>query len=392
MESKEEKALAEFKKNVSDIPLSRLPEHDDNFFLRWLRARNFNLKKSEDMLRKHLECRKKYQIDDILDWKIPTAIKEYFPGGWCGEDREGSPVAYYPLGKADFRGILHSVKPSVIMKLNCLRGEMALNKCREQSQRLAKSVDGVVLISDLEGLNIRSHLWKPTIDVMTEAFALMEANYPEVLKHVIVVNAPKIFPICFGIIKPLLSERTKQRIKILGRNWRSDLLAYISPDQLVKHYGGTRCDSTGDPMCKENICYGGTVPRHFYASECGAVSGMTDEVKQITVGRGSFHLIDVEVSVAGSVISWEYKTSGHDIGFGLYFKGQIDSTVAMTIDEMDEMIKISREDCFRVPVDGTFQAILAGTYVLCFDNRHSWIFSKTLFYAIHVHPPTDDFS
>ena len=96
----------------------------------------------------------------------------------------------------------------------------------------------------------------------------MEANYPEVLKHVIVVNgnllcyiplfcfffaAPKIFPICFGIIKPLLSERTKQRIKILGRNWRSDLLAYISPDQLVKHYGGTRCDSTGDPMCKENV-------------------------------------------------------------------------------------------------------------------------------------------
>ena len=46
------------------------------------------------------------------------------------------------------------------------------------------------------------------------------------------------------------------------------------------------------------------MPRHFYASECGAVSGMTDEVKQITVGRGSFHLIDVEVSVAGSVIRY----------------------------------------------------------------------------------------
>ena len=62
-------SCAQFKKNVSDIPLSRLPEHDDNFFLRWLRgqranaslgifcqivslARNFNLKKSEDMLRK----------------------------------------------------------------------------------------------------------------------------------------------------------------------------------------------------------------------------------------------------------------------------------------------------------------------------------------------------
>ena len=34
---------------VADLPK---PEDDDYFYLRWLRARKFNLKKSEEMLRK----------------------------------------------------------------------------------------------------------------------------------------------------------------------------------------------------------------------------------------------------------------------------------------------------------------------------------------------------
>jgi hypothetical protein len=62
-----------------------------------------------------------------------------------------------------------------------------------------------------------------------------------------------------------------------------------------------------------------------------------------------------------SVIRWEFKTGGHDIGFGLYFKGQLDSEISMSIDEMDEMIPIKRWECSRVPEDGQFIAELAGT-------------------------------
>eukprot|EP00118_Oscarella_pearsei_P011980 m.84437 g.84437 ORF g.84437 m.84437 type:complete len:188 (+) comp36410_c0_seq4:1562-2125(+) len=186
-----------------------------------------------------------------------------------------------------------------------------------------------------------------------------------------------------------MSEDTKRRIKLLGHDWKSSLTKYIPQNELVEHYGGSQCDSTGDCMCKEHICYGGTVPRQFYATDCGNLSGMEDKVVQMSVARGSCHLVDVEVARAGSLISWEYKTSSHDIGFGLFFKGQIDSSVKIAINEMDEIIKVSHEECSRVPVDGNFQTILAGTYVICFDNRHSWILSKKLFYAIDVDAPVD---
>ena len=44
---------------------------------------------------------------------------------------------------------------------------------------------------------------------------------------------------------------------------------------------------------------------------------------------------------------WEFKTGGHDIGFGLYFKGQLDSNISMTVDEMDEMVILS---CSNTPI------------------------------------------
>ena len=35
---------------------------------------------------------------------------------------------------------------------------------------------------------------------------------------------------------------------------------------------------------------------------------------------------------------WEFQTDSHDIGFGLFFKGQVDSSISMSVDEMDEMV------------------------------------------------------
>ncbi|PNI97891.1 SEC14L4 isoform 1 [Pan troglodytes] len=47
----QQEALARFRENLQDL-LPILPNADDYFLLRWLRARNFDLQKSEDMLRR----------------------------------------------------------------------------------------------------------------------------------------------------------------------------------------------------------------------------------------------------------------------------------------------------------------------------------------------------
>ena len=46
----QEEALRQFRAAVAEIP--NKPEEDDCYYLRWLRARKFNVKKAEEMFRK----------------------------------------------------------------------------------------------------------------------------------------------------------------------------------------------------------------------------------------------------------------------------------------------------------------------------------------------------
>ena len=46
----QEEALRQFREAVAEIP--NKPEEDDYYYLRWLRARKFNVKKAEEMFRK----------------------------------------------------------------------------------------------------------------------------------------------------------------------------------------------------------------------------------------------------------------------------------------------------------------------------------------------------
>ena len=45
----QEEALRQFREAVAEIP--NKPEEDDYYYLRWLRARKFNVKKAEEMFR-----------------------------------------------------------------------------------------------------------------------------------------------------------------------------------------------------------------------------------------------------------------------------------------------------------------------------------------------------
>ena len=46
----QEEALRQFREAVAGI--ANKPEEDDHYYLRWLRARKFNVRKAEDMFRK----------------------------------------------------------------------------------------------------------------------------------------------------------------------------------------------------------------------------------------------------------------------------------------------------------------------------------------------------
>ena len=71
-------------------------------------------------------------------------------------------------------------------------------------------------VIDLENLSYQRHYYWPGINIFRELLSMFEANYPERTRRVIVVKAPKVFPVAYNLIKPFMNEVTRDKVVILG--------------------------------------------------------------------------------------------------------------------------------------------------------------------------------
>ncbi|KAJ8286747.1 hypothetical protein GJAV_G00042820 [Gymnothorax javanicus] len=373
----QEEALAQFRERIEDI-LSRLPSQHDHFLLRWLRARSFNVQKAETMLRKHVEFRKHLKVDTITtDWQPPEVITRYLAGGMCGYDREGSPIWYDVIGPLDPKGLLLSASKQDFIKFKIRYAELMQRECQQQSQKTGSIVESITIIYDCEGLGLK-HLWKPAIEAYGEILTMFEENYPENLKRLFVIKAPRLFPVAYNLLKHFVCEETRRKIIVLGANWKEALLQYIEPEQLPIAYGGSLTDPDGDPSCKAWINYGGNVPSSYYVRD--SVNVQYDH--SITISRGSSHQLEYEILTRGSVLRWQFASEGADIGFGVFLKTRISGR--QKAGEMLEVVPSQRYNAHMVPEDGSLTCTEAGIYVLRFDNTYSVLHSKRVNFTVEV--------
>ncbi|XP_037340238.2 SEC14-like protein 2 isoform X2 [Pungitius pungitius] len=374
--------LAEFRERIQDV-LDELPAQHDHFLLRWLRARSFNVQKAEVMIRKHLEFRKKMNVDSIIsDWKPPEVIERYVSGGMCGYDREGSPIWYDVIGPLDPKGLLLSATKQDFMKTKIRHTEMLQRECRRQSEKLGQNIEAISLIYDCEGLGLK-HIWKPAIETYGEILTMFEENYPEGLKRVFLIKAPKMLPMAYNLIKHFLCEETRRKILFLGSNWQEVLRNHIDPDQLPVVYGGTLTDPDGDPRCRTMIKYGGTIPRSYYLRDSLEVQYQ----HSVTVSRGSVFQLEVQVPAAGSLLRCQFSSDGADVGFGVYRQNKDGGS--QKVSEMLQVLPNERYNAHLVPEDTRLTCTEPGVYVLCFDNTYSLLQSKTVSYTVEVLLPAD---
>ncbi|XP_051777513.1 SEC14-like lipid binding 8 [Erpetoichthys calabaricus] len=374
---RQEEALAQFRENILDI-LPSLPAQHDHFLLRWLRARNFNLQKSEAMLRKHVEFRKYIKADTILtEWQPPEVIERYLSGGLCGHDRDGCPIWFEVIGPLDPKGLLLSASKQDFLKTKVRDCERLQKECRLQTEKLDKHVEAITMVYDCEGLGMK-HLWKPAMEAFGEVLTMFEENYPEGLKRLFVIKAPKLFPVAYNLIKHLLSEDTRRKIMVLGGNWQQVLKKYIEPDMLPACYGGTLTDPDGDPLCKTMIKYGGDVPQSYYVRD----SIKPQYEQTLTINRGSSQKLEYEILFPGCVLRWQFCSEGADIGFGIFMKTK--SEERQRVGDMVEVVPNQRYNAHLVPEDDSFTCQEPGVYVLRFDNTYSLFHSKKVSFNVEV--------
>jgi len=371
------KIFQQFAENIADCR-HKLMDQGDDFILKWLVAREFKLDVAEEMLRKSIEWRRINKIDTILDWyKPPEVLVKYYTAGAIGYDKSGGPVWIYSVGNLDVKGMFQSVsKKDYIWYCMIYLSERSRLHLRERNKKNGTDVTYMTFIGDMSNVSMRTMYYKPFLDAGMESTKILEANYPENLGRLFVINAPKMFTMLFAIVKSLLSQSTIDKFRIYGTDeneWKAALLEHIDADQLPVHYGGTMTDVNGDPKCSAVLNPGGTIPTSYYLSTAKLVP--SEGMKSCTVLSSNKKRLKFKATEPNSHLRWKFFSESGDIAFYAYLKSD---------GEKVELYPKERIECHLIREEGSVPCEKMGTYVIEFDNTYSYFRTKKIWYDISI--------
>jgi hypothetical protein len=105
----------------------------------------------------------------------------------------------------DVKGLIKSVGEDGLLRLTLHICEEGLRLTEEATVQLGHPITTWTLLLDLEGLNMR-HLWRPGIRALLRVIEIVEANYPETMGRVLIIRAPRVFPVLWTLVRTFIGN------------------------------------------------------------------------------------------------------------------------------------------------------------------------------------------
>ncbi|CDW51999.1 PRELI and CRAL TRIO domain containing protein [Trichuris trichiura] len=368
----EESRLVELRSSLVNANTGKIP--NDAHLLRFLRAADFDVDRGQEMVVKSMMWRKQHNVDRILStYNTPVVFADYFPGFWHNYDLEGRPLYIFRLGQLDFKGLLRAVGEEGIMKHVLNFCEEGLSRTEEATKIFGKPISAWTLLVDLDGMSIR-HLWRPAIRTLLDIIEIVQENYPETMGSMLIVRAPRVFPILWTLVSPFINEKTANKFMIYGgSDYANCLCQYMEQKWIPDFLGGP---------CPVNIP-GGLIPESLYRLEYSAAfrHGLEQVYNTAYVYKGYPFEAFVPVADTGSVLTWDFDVIKGACSFCILFTERIiitdasnpssagsgghsllaDRTLTLGVD----LIVLSNEHCDEGDsVQGSHVCNNKGTYIL----------------------------
>ncbi|ODM96741.1 Patellin-4 [Orchesella cincta] len=227
--------------------LSKSEQDQDAFLLRWLRARDLNLDKAENMLLNALKWRKENNVDNSLNHPIaqdPFFVENY-RWAFAGADKEGRPVVIVPFHKWDYRKLTaHNKSPEEFLAFNNYYFEAVSDNIRTQNERRPPGkppVTQFMIICDLYQYPSSQLLNLSALRKWLKMAGTYEAYYPELLYKAIFLNCPLYFQYMLNMFKSVIAPKTISKFNCYTsvEEWQKDVENFVDPSILPKQYGGT---------------------------------------------------------------------------------------------------------------------------------------------------------
>ena len=215
--------------------------HSDWTLTRFLRARDYDVRRAFTMFVNHLKWREDYGVDDILAKDFPEreGVLEVFPQGYHGVTKEGLPLYIQKLGGVDYGRLMAVTTEERVIQLFIQEYEKFIRqKLPACSAHFRRFTEKSVTVMDMAGVGLK-HTRGNNGRITKKILSIAQDNYPELMGRTIIINAPSVMKVIFNLFKPILGARTVAKVEMHGKHCLPKLLQYVEPDQLPKDLGGT---------------------------------------------------------------------------------------------------------------------------------------------------------
>jgi len=216
-EENPEMALVEKKISASKEDRSK------TVYLKFLRARQFNLEESFKLYSSFLQWKYEFQgigVNNILISSIMNEVKtqKCFSFGHC---KSGRPVTYIKVH-------LHKKSESDPKEAERFVAWF-FESCKDLPR--AYPIETSTVIIDLHTFG-RDNM---DLTMARTWMEMLSTRYPECLGQGFLLNAPWIFSAFWGLLKPFIDPKTFKKLQWVKS---ADLLNFIDQDNLLKEFGG----------------------------------------------------------------------------------------------------------------------------------------------------------
>lgn len=201
----------------------RPQDYNDRLFLRWLRARKFDVNKSLEMIRGYCDWRERTGVEQY-NMERCNAVLDTDACLFMGEDIYGRPTIIVRPAKH----VPGSLPLDQVEALMVLTLEVAIRNLKNYNEHF-------ILIFDYEGWGLKN------VDKGVDNIILTvgQNNYPERLREAILVQPPWYFSTVWTVVKLFLDEKTKSKFTFLSKNIPEELSKRYTPENLLEKFGGT---------------------------------------------------------------------------------------------------------------------------------------------------------
>uniref|UniRef100_UPI0037E8310B alpha-tocopherol transfer protein n=1 Tax=Semicossyphus pulcher TaxID=241346 RepID=UPI0037E8310B len=208
--------------------LSAVRTFSDDFLLKFLRARDFDVELSLKLfLNYHRWRRESPEISTCLS---PSSVLDLLHTSYHAvlpqRDHTGSRVLIYRIGQWNPK----DWSAFQVFRISLMTSEIIAMETETQRR-------GLKAIFDLQGWSL-GHALQVNPSIARKISSVLSDSFPLKVRGIHLVNEPMFFRPVFAMIRPFLPDKIKQRIHMHGSDFHDTLCDFFSPHVLPPEYGG----------------------------------------------------------------------------------------------------------------------------------------------------------